>query len=183
MGNSLSSRNLRAQLDDEGDRVIELKDEETGEPVAKECDCEKCAKTREAGGECDAPAVQRVAELADHHERVAWGFSHDAYSIGRKRLVGCLQTVHDRPAYTCVPLEPCTELIDRATRGAMVVVHCAVRHLVFENVFFHPAVCLLFDVNQFRRFHDALQSIRPCFSHYCARTERFSQQRSMRFSR
>ena len=30
-----------------------VEDEETGEPVAKECDCEKCAKTREAGGECE----------------------------------------------------------------------------------------------------------------------------------
>ncbi len=30
-----------------------VEDEETGEPVAKECDCEKCAKKREAGEECD----------------------------------------------------------------------------------------------------------------------------------
>ena len=30
-----------------------VEDEETGEPVAKECDCEKCAKTRAAGGECE----------------------------------------------------------------------------------------------------------------------------------
>ena len=30
-----------------------VEDEETGEPVAKECDCEKCSKRREAGEECD----------------------------------------------------------------------------------------------------------------------------------
>ncbi|MBQ6010393.1 MAG: ferrous iron transporter B [Kiritimatiellae bacterium] len=30
-----------------------VEDEETGEPVAKECDCEKCSKKREAGEECD----------------------------------------------------------------------------------------------------------------------------------
>ena len=30
-----------------------VEDEETGEPVAKECDCENCAKKREAGEECD----------------------------------------------------------------------------------------------------------------------------------
>ena len=30
-----------------------VEDEETGEPMAKECDCEKCAKRREAGGECE----------------------------------------------------------------------------------------------------------------------------------
>ncbi len=30
-----------------------VEDEETGEPVAKECDCEKCTKRREAGEECD----------------------------------------------------------------------------------------------------------------------------------
>ena len=30
-----------------------VEDEETGEPVAKECDCEKCAKRREAGEECE----------------------------------------------------------------------------------------------------------------------------------
>ena len=30
-----------------------VEDEETGEPVAKECDCEKCSKNREAGEECD----------------------------------------------------------------------------------------------------------------------------------
>ena len=30
-----------------------VEDEETGEPVAKECDCEKCSKKREAGDECD----------------------------------------------------------------------------------------------------------------------------------
>ena len=75
-----------------------------------------------------------------------------------------------------------TELIDRATRGAMVVVHCAVRHLVFENVFFHPAVCLLFDVNQFRRFHDALLSIWLYDSHYCARTSAFRNNAQCAFS-
>ena len=30
-----------------------VEDEETGEPVAKECDCEKCTKKREAGEECE----------------------------------------------------------------------------------------------------------------------------------
>ncbi|MBQ6339224.1 MAG: ferrous iron transporter B [Kiritimatiellae bacterium] len=30
-----------------------VEDEETGEPVAKECDCEKCAQKREAGDECE----------------------------------------------------------------------------------------------------------------------------------
>ena len=30
-----------------------VEDEETGEPVTKECDCEKCSKKREAGEECD----------------------------------------------------------------------------------------------------------------------------------
>ena len=30
-----------------------VEDEETGEPVVKECDCEKCAKKRDAGEECD----------------------------------------------------------------------------------------------------------------------------------
>ena len=30
-----------------------VEDEETGEPIAKECDCEKCSKKREAGEECD----------------------------------------------------------------------------------------------------------------------------------
>ncbi len=30
-----------------------VEDEETGEPVAKECDCEKCAAKRDAGEECD----------------------------------------------------------------------------------------------------------------------------------
>ncbi len=30
-----------------------VEDEETGEPVAKECDCEKCSKKREAGEECE----------------------------------------------------------------------------------------------------------------------------------
>ena len=30
-----------------------VEDEETGEPVAKECDCEKCAAKRESGEECD----------------------------------------------------------------------------------------------------------------------------------
>jgi len=30
-----------------------VEDEETGEPVAKECDCEKCTKKRESGGECE----------------------------------------------------------------------------------------------------------------------------------
>ena len=30
-----------------------VEDEETGEPVAKECDCEKCAAKAEAGEECD----------------------------------------------------------------------------------------------------------------------------------
>ena len=30
-----------------------VEDEETGEPVAKECDCEKCSKKREAGDECE----------------------------------------------------------------------------------------------------------------------------------
>ncbi len=30
-----------------------VEDEETGEPVAKECDCEKCTKKREAGDECE----------------------------------------------------------------------------------------------------------------------------------
>ena len=30
-----------------------VEDEETGEPVAKECDCEKCTKKRDAGDECD----------------------------------------------------------------------------------------------------------------------------------
>ena len=34
-------------------RDVFVEDEETGEPVAKECDCEKCVKNREAGGECD----------------------------------------------------------------------------------------------------------------------------------
>lgn len=30
-----------------------VEDEETGEPIAKECDCEKCAAKREAGDECE----------------------------------------------------------------------------------------------------------------------------------
>ena len=30
-----------------------VEDEETGEPVAKECDCEKCSKKHEAGDECE----------------------------------------------------------------------------------------------------------------------------------
>ena len=30
-----------------------VEDEETGEPVAKECDCEKCSAAREAGEECE----------------------------------------------------------------------------------------------------------------------------------
>ena len=30
-----------------------VEDEETGEPVAKECDCEKCSAVREAGEECE----------------------------------------------------------------------------------------------------------------------------------
>ncbi len=30
-----------------------VEDEETGEPVAKECDCEKCAKAAAEGGECE----------------------------------------------------------------------------------------------------------------------------------
>ena len=30
-----------------------VEDEETGEPIAKECDCEKCAAKRDAGDECE----------------------------------------------------------------------------------------------------------------------------------
>ena len=34
-------------------KEVFVEDEETGDPKAKECDCEKCAKKREAGEECE----------------------------------------------------------------------------------------------------------------------------------
>lgn len=140
---------------------------------AVDAGCEVLARLHEAGRERDAPAVQRIAKLADEQQLSRRGLWHDAHGVGRARP-------------TCgIAFQLGAVGFEALARRAFVLVRRAVGHSVGQHVLLDPSVGNLADVGKLGNGLHGKAPVLGCgcvtawFWLPCVRIERTSQARVM----